>query len=79
MSDEKALGFYELQEIRVICWDADQSGNGDTPMFSAKQMLAILDEVRRVRLIALDIQKLVVDATPDHTVIAMPKRSTDHG
>lgn len=64
---EKAMGFYELQDIRRRCWERQDAGEQHAPLFTSAQMLEVLDEVARLRSLIVDIRASVKDATPDHT------------
>ena len=52
--------------MKIRCWDALDAKN-DAPMFTAAEMLEMLDEVHRVRGLIVDVQELTKDALPDHT------------
>lgn len=68
-----AMGFYELQDIRIRVWDARDRDESGVPIFTALEMTQVLDEVERLRHMVIDIRDLVKDATPDHTTT--PKES----
>ena len=53
----KKLGFYDLQKVQIRCWDALDAGN-DAPMFTASEMLEMIEEVHRVRGLIVDMQRL---------------------
>ena len=80
MSTVKKLGFYDIiQKVQIRCWDASDAGN-DAPVFTAAEMLEMIEEVHRVRGLIVDVQKMTKDALPDYTEhVASPSEGDPRG
>jgi len=62
----KKLGCYDIQKVQIRCWDASDAGN-DAPVFTAEEMLEMIEEVHRLRGLIVDMQTMTKDSLPDYT------------
>jgi len=75
MAEERKLGFYDLQEIRKRCWD-EQDKKNESPVFTANEMLEVVDEAQSVRGLIASVQELFGDALPERST---PTRNNSRG